>query len=280
MAWSLVFALAGLVVIAGALWMWGTGQQERTAEEAVQHGVAPVVEARVVSRFESPTREAALALVRQALQIRDPGQIPEFFRVGSASAEAVVGFLREWEKSAGPITGYVWLSSMDANGLLLDGVAVITKSAGEDHNRLAILTPDSKGKWQIDFDAFALTVKPAWHELMSLSGGGQALVRVVIAKDNYYNGAFYDETLWTCYRLGSTELTVALLGYCRKDSPQAAAMARMLAHEKSPGKGRSVNRATLQLRRIEGAADRQFEISRVLAEDWVMGDTPFDERHQ
>lgn len=281
MAWSLVLALAGLVTIGGALWMWGTDQQERAAEEAVLQGAAPVVETRVVSRFVSPTREAALALVKQALQIRDPGQIPECFRLGTATPEAVVGFLRDWEKTLGPITGYAWLSSMDANGLLLDGVAVNTKTAdGEEHNRLAILTPDAKGKWQLDFDAFAQTVKPAWSELTTLPEGGQAMVRVVIAKDNYYNGPFRDETLWTCYRLGSAELERDLLGYCRKDSPQAAAMVRMLAQEKSTSKRRTVYRATLQLRRSEGAAARQFEISRVLAEDWVMADTPFDQQHK
>lgn len=280
MVWSLVFSLVGLLAIGGALWLWGAGQKAREAAETAQQGPPPVVVKRVVSRFESPTREAALALVKQALQVRDPGQIPEFFRMGSASAEAVVRFLRDWETTAGPITGYVWLSSMDANGLLLDGVAVNTQTGSEARNRLAILTPDAQGKWQLDFDAFAMTVKPAWRELMTLPDSGQALVRIVFDKDNYYNGPFRDESLWSCYRLGSSELTEDLLAYCRKDSPQAAAMAQMLAHDKGPPRGRAVNRATLQLRRVAGAEARQFEIERVLAEDWVLADTPFDEQHK
>ena len=39
-----------------------------------------------------------------------------------------------------------------------------------------------------------------------------------------------------------------------------------------------VPRAILEIRRVEGAEPRQLEISRVLAEDWVMGDAPFDEQ--
>ena len=38
-----------------------------------------------------------------------------------------------------------------------------------------------------------------------------------------------------------------------------------------------VEPGALEIRRIEGAESRQFEITRVLAEDWVMSAKPFDE---
>jgi hypothetical protein len=274
MMWSVVFTLLVLVVIGGALWLWGTDEMERAAEVAEKEAETPVVEERVASRFESPTREAALDLVKRALQVREPGKVAEFFRVGSASPEAVVNFLRDMEQVDSKVTDYVWLSSMDANGLLLDGVAVNT---GNSCSRLAILTPDEKGRWRVDFDAFARTATPAWSELMA---SGQGTARVVFVKDNYFNGPFKDEALWTCYRLSCPEVEKDLLGYCRSDSPQAAAMRRMLAHEKAPTSGTSSNRATLEIRRVEGADSRQFEITRVLAEDWVTSATPFDEQHQ
>jgi hypothetical protein len=55
-------------------------------------------------------------------------------------------------------------------------------------------------------------------------------------------------------------------------SPQAAALKSIFAQEAK------LHRVALELRRVEGAGTRQFEISRVLAEDWVMGEVPFDER--
>jgi hypothetical protein len=36
-------------------------------------------------------------------------------------------------------------------------------------------------------------------------------------------------------------------------------------------------RVTLEIRRTAGAESRQFEITRVLAEEWVLAAAPFDE---
>ncbi len=279
MMWSGVFALLGMAVISGALWLWGSDEMDQSAATAEQQAAAPVVVERVVSRFESPSREAALELVKQALQIRDPDKVAAYFRLGSATGEQVVAFLHNMQIQDGPIKDYAWLSSMDANGLLIDGVTVKTNLEGAPHSRLALLTPDDKGKWLIDFEAFARRVKPAWSEIMA-QPDGHGQVRVVFTKDHYFNGPFKEESIWTCYRLGSPDLADNLLGYCRKDSPQAAAMARMLAHEKSITHNGALNRATLVIRRVAGADSRQFEIARVMAEDWVLSDTPFDESHQ
>ena len=274
--WSVIFTLVAFVVIGSVVWLWGRTQMRSAAATAAQQRSAPVVQKRVASRFESPSQDAAVNLVKRALQIREPGRVEKFFRAGSASPEAVVAFLRSRETVDGAITDSLCLSSMDANGLLLDGVALTSKVEGESRTRLVLLTPDDKGEWKIDFDAFARVVKPAWSEIMALSGG-QGLVRVVFARDNYFNGPFRDEARWTCYRMGSPDLTDYLSGYCVKDSPQALAMQRMLAADKIPSRGGTLHRATLEIRRIEGAESRQFEITRVLAEDWVMSGTPFDE---
>ena len=44
--------------------------------------------------------------------------------------------------------------------------------------------------------------------------------------------------------------------------------------------GKTDMHAYLQIERKDGALPNQFEIVRVLARDWVMGDTPFDERFE
>jgi hypothetical protein len=73
----------------------------------------------------------------------------------------------------------------------------------------------------------------------------------------------------------SPDTTEIMLGYCRKDSPQARAM-ELIVSSADGDERRRLNRATLELRRPEGAENRQFEITRVLAEDWVLGAKPFD----
>ena len=97
------------------------------------------------------------------------------------------------------------------------------------------------------------------------------MVRVILGEDSYFNGPFQDDRQWVCYGMGSPDTETVLLGYCRVGSPQARAMIWMSS------KGAAVVRATLEIRRVEGASPRQFEIVRVLAEDWVMGKTPFED---
>ena len=197
---------------------------------------------------------------------------------GSAEPAAVIAFLTDMTARDGEVTGYQWLSSMDANGLLLDGVLVSMSKDGVPRNRLALLTPDEHGVWKIDFDAFARTVKPSWDELLG-EDGGKGLVRVMIAKDSYYNGPFKDDGEWVSYGMASPDTEVILMGYCRKDSPQERAMERILTNreaEAGTDARLKLNRVTLRVRRPEAAEMRQFEITRVLAEDWVLGDMPFD----
>jgi hypothetical protein len=269
--WSVVIMVAALGAIGGAVYFWLVPKMQHSAAALTD---SKTIE-RVVSRFESPSEEAAVALVKGALTIADPAMVEEFFHLGSASAAEVVAFLGNMPAADGPVTRLSWLSSMDVNGLLIDGVVIHTQGELHSRNRLALLTPDEKGTWKIDFDAFARTVKPSWREIVA-STSTQGLVRVMVAPDSYYNGPFRDESEWTCYGLASPDESTILLGYCRKKSPQAAAMARIIADGESLEKNRAVNRATLEIRRVEGAESRQFEITRVLAEDWVLSAKAFD----
>lgn len=273
LSWTAVLVAMVLGVLTVFFWSWlrtRMGRQALTAEELA----AANMKSRNVSAFDSPTEEAALDLVKQALALRDPAMVERYFRPGAASPGDVIAFLTGMEAQDGVVTGSQWLSSMDANGLLMDGVLVSTSKDGVPRNRLALLTPDEAGVWKIDFDAFARTVKPSWEGLLA-AGGGQGLARVIVARDSYYNGPFKDEAAWVSYGMVSPDTTEIMLGYCRKDSPQARAMERILSSEESAER-RKLNRVTLELRRPEGAANRQFEITRVLAEDWILGAQPFD----
>jgi hypothetical protein len=57
---------------------------------------------------------------------------------------------------------------------------------------------------------------------------------------------------------------VLLHGYCKVGTPEADEMMRLFPE------GEVTSRATLELRRDKDAGTRQFEISRVLAKDWIL----------
>jgi hypothetical protein len=272
---TILLVAAALIAIGVFVGVWLLKQPNRKAV-AAGDGHAREERVRNLSRFPSPAEQAALDIVRRALALRDPADVAVFFHQGSSAAEDVIAFLENMESMDGAITGYNWLSSMDANGILIDGVLVRTMSGGSQRERLALLTPDAQGAWKIDFDAFARTVKPSWGELLGMKAD-QALVRVIVTGDSYYNGRFRSESEWECYGLASPDTEHILTGYCRVNTPQARAMQKILARagETADGRG-SLRRATLAIRRPVGAEDRQFEITRVLAEDWILTDKPFD----
>ncbi len=266
---TLVLAGLAVVVVGGIFWMWLRPKMISGENEVREKQAQVELPVRVASKFPSPSEEAALALVKHALAIREPAEVAGFFRPGAASPEEIVAYLGKLESVDGGISGYDWLSSMDVNRLSVDGVLVKFKGGDTPRTRLALLTPDAGGQWKIDFDAFARTVKPAWSEILE-KRADPALVRVYAAVDSYYNGPFQDDKEWICYGMASPDIDGILTGYCKAGSPQAAAMKWIFSKETK------LNRVTLELRRVEGAGTRQFEISRVLAEDWVMGDVAFD----
>jgi len=217
-----------------------------------------------------------MAIVRKALMVRDPAEVENYFRTGRGGREEVVGFLIQSEDRDGVVDGFDWLSSLDANNLLLEGVLVRTRNGDKTMNRIALLTPDDTGRWKVDFDAFARTCDPPWSKVHAPETQ-KATVRVFVKKDLYFNGPFNSDEDWDCYALVSPDHEQTLLGYCRRDSAQAEAMEETMERLKELGDDATMARAVLEIRRVEGTDNRQFEISRVLAQDWVLGAVPFDE---
>jgi hypothetical protein len=231
-----------------------------------------------VSKFASPTEDEARDLVRRALALREPEKVGEVFRAGDASPAEVVGFLAGLAALDGRFERMDWLSSMDMEGQLLEGVLVVFAGKDGPRERLAFLLPDDNGVWKVDFEAFARSSRPPWKELLK-GDAKSARVRVFAAKDVYFNGPFRDESLWVCYAMTSPESrdllpeeSELLRGYCRVGSPQAKAMELVFASDVR------LSRATLEIQKTEGAEFRQFEITRVLSGDWVLPPKPLDEK--
>jgi len=221
-------------------------------------------------QFVSPSESEALALVKAALAAREPSQLVSHFDLGNQTAETAVTFLTDLEKNDGRFVRMDWLSNMNANGLNLEGVLVRFLDDEKERSRIAFLKPGEEGGWKVDFESLARIVTPGWEELMA-GKGDHAMVRVFLAEDSYYNGPFSDEKQWKCYGIGSPDTPEVFQGYCKLGTPQATAVEALLA------KGQKINRAILEIRRVKDGLASQFEIIRVLAEDWVMGEKAFDQ---
>jgi hypothetical protein len=209
--------------------------------------------------------------------VKRPGDVLDVYHPGEARPEEIVAFAQKLQSDGGRIDRYEWLSSMDVHGLLMEGVVVYSQRKGVQSEWLAFLTPDERGFWKVDFDALARSSRPSWTEILE-GKSERSLVRVFVGKDSYYNGPFQDETVWSCYAMFSPEMREILpddhdllRGYCKIGTAQEKAMSRIFAG------GEQARRVILEIRKVEGADKRQFEITRVLGEDWVMPPKPFDE---
>ena len=274
--WSIVFGVLALGILGLAVFFWLRSVSQRGQDTTEKDRIAEESRSRTTSAFKSPSQPEALALVKKALAVSNPDDVAAVIRLGSRlgsmTPEEVVDKLRAIGKEDGEIVRTVWLSSIDKNGLSLEGVEVIYARTDKKVKRLAVLTPDASGVWKLDFPAFVRQVEPSWEKLLAGGVGTTAVVRVSVARDRYFNGPFLDEEMWAAYGMVSPDMDELLVGYCRRNSDQYRAMELMWSNDET-----LVIRATLEIRRVEGGDRRQFEITRVMAEDWVMGDRPFDE---
>jgi len=262
--WSSVLGFSALCVIAAAFFLWLRPMLRHQAGNSALASDRPDQSVRVASEFPSPSSEETIILVTQALANRDPDRVADFFRMGSSNVAEILAYCADVGNRDGKFTGYEWLSSLDTDELLVEGVLVNYEDKDMvPRQRLALLTPDEAGKWKLDFDSFSRKTQPSWDKLLE-HGAGQAVVRVIVAPDVYYNGPFSDESRWTSYLLRSPDTEVLLRGYCRKDSPEADVMKRIFED------GAQIARVILEIRRVKDGGKLQFEITRVLARDWIL----------
>jgi hypothetical protein len=270
LTWSILLSGLVVLILGISVWLWIVPNMRAKPKMAV---LRPD---QLEEKFIKPTipslpEEDAIALVKRALAVREPAKVADYFRPGNSSPEQIVDFLKSLDEIDGMLSRVEMLGSIDGNAMVVDGVVVTFKGNGSTRNRVAMLTPDEKGNWKVDYDAFARTAVPPWNEFLAKSAKS-AQVRIYAAVDSYYNGVFGDEAVWACYGIASPDTEQILLAYCKKGSPQAAAMAAI--SRKNP----NLNRATLEIRWVDGAGPRQVEISKVIAEDWVVGAEPFEDR--
>lgn len=222
--------------------------------------------AKKVRAFPSPSGEEIVSLVRQVLAMRNAGEFRDLVRLKGISESEAVEFLRRLPQEAGKVTGVTWQNAENVNGLQMEG-ALIDFEKGT--KTMAYLTPDGAGTWQVDLASLAVHCSVEWEEFYSGSDRAAEL-RVAVRRDTYYNGPYADESAWTAYSMACPGSDRVLMGYCKKGSPADKALEQIL-------KNRGSFPVVLRASKTTGAASRQVEILSVLAEGWVLTDTPYDE---
>ncbi len=280
--WSLV-VLAGATTVLVAVFMFWLVPQMKEKDASWRRIAAAERKVRVEARFTAPSAEETMAMVQQVLDAPDEAALAGLARFGEIPAAEALAFIRGMEERDGAVADKIWLGSVDHNGLQLEGVELLfTPMEDKAVHRLALFTPDENGKWWMDFDAFARPMAASWEELTATADPAAETspagrIRVMFARDNYYNSAFADDTEWIAYALMAPDhYEQRMLGYCKRSSPQHAAMEQILS--KWPAD--IIPRVTVYVTRVEGAENRQFEIKTVVAEDWVIGPRLFEEMLQ
>lgn len=269
--WSVSLGVVAVAALVVAFAVWVRPILNRAKDTTERQRLATDARVRKVSRFASPTEDEAVMAVRRALDSATVEDVARTMRLGRHRPEDVLKSMAELKRNDGRILEEIWLGSVDKNGLSLEGVELSYDEFDPAVNRLALLTPDNKGVWKMDYEAFARVVEPSWPEILDRKDG-EGIVRVWVVRERYYNGPFMNDKEWVAYTMASQDMDEVLVGYCRRWSAQHRALELMWEDVEG-----STVRATLEIERVEGAERRQFQINRVLAEDWVMGDRPFDE---
>lgn len=269
--WSVAAGMLTLIAVIFIFSHWLKKQRNASASA----GGPDSRQERLINSANSPSGEEAVEMVKAAMALSKPEEVSGYFHLGDSTPEEVIAFLRKHDYKH-PDTGFYWVGSLNANRLPMEGVSIELAKDGKHSIHMALLHPDRSQIWKIDYPALARICTPSWQEIES-SQPGSARVRAIATIDNYFNGPFNDRD-WYCFRLNSPDLERWHYAYCRMDSVQAKAMRWILTRDirSAVEASEGARRVVLDLRRMEGAQDNQFEIERVVAEDWVIQDELFD----
>ena len=269
--WSISLGGIALAVIVSVFLFWLKENKHSTSNGRKLE----IIENTPFKRITNPTAEEAVNIVKAAIEVTDPKLVGDYFRLGSSSPQEVIAYLDATNHNADEPADVTWLGNIEIGNLQLVKVGVALLQDGKISSSLAFLIPDEQENWKVDFASYARLTTPSWQEILGekqVSG----TVRVMIQPNYYYNGPFSDDQ-WICVRMASPDLEQWLFGYCHSNSAQAKALQKILRTNRAADMTQSGMRVTLEIKRPDRADKNQFEITRVLADDWVLQELPFDE---
>ncbi len=274
--------IAGIAMLAlGAagigLFAWSVrAKGQPAAETGAEPGISPARPALLAAPV--PEEAELLKLAEDFLAARSGEDLEPLVRPTDRDAAAMAGELAAILKAEGKIISVRYMGPLDSQTVQVEAVVVTFQGK---RNRLALLVPDDEDRWRVDFDAFARRVSPPLPELLS----GKEItgtVRVFGSPDSYYNGPYKDDKRWACFGMASPDHETLLFGYIPRDSVQYQALMNSLTEPGIENPGRTSKpyskRLTLEVRHDPAAEPRQFEITRVLSDEWATGKVPLDEK--
>lgn len=212
----------------------------------------------------------ATRIVNQALANRDTNQIRDFFILeGYDTPEQAMKELIRINDTEGNISRIEWTRLKYANEGNVPQVMIYATKEGKRHLRTAQFVKSADGRWRIDFDAYLRKCIPPLSEVVAAESG-TFQVRVFVDQDHYYYGIYSDETKWKVYALTSPDITEILYAYAKRGSRQDYALRRIIDTDEK------LHRATLGIVKQPVSGLRQFEILRVIAKNWIIGEEDFE----
>jgi hypothetical protein len=268
--------LCGIVVAGLAAWAFMSAKRNQSGDRATGTPVA-VGEDPETSGLPGPEPEELENIVRSFLAARTPEALAPVIRPSEQDTGAILSKLAGLEEKDGAIESVRYLGGMNSRCLPLEGVVVTFEG---DRNRLALLAPDEAGRWRVDFDGFDRYLSVGLDEILS-GKAVDARVCVYVSTDTYYNGRFKDDRKWACYGIASPDNDQLMFGYVPRNSAQHEALESVIAPRSEVRAGNttrsSLKRMLLEIRHHPDGEKRQFEILRVLSDEWAMGPVALDE---
>lgn len=268
--WTLVLSFV-LILAMSAFFVRHFREKVAKAREADGPSIlATAFQERKTLELPHLDRQEALAFVKAAFAGISVEAVDDYFVLSPADNPGnAIDALQHIRETEGTITEYEWLGQRFSNGSTI--AEVITRMSGTDGNksRVAQLVFGADRKWRVDLDSYLRKCVPEWTEILS-GESDKCLVRVFVGRDTYYNGAYSDEEKWQSFTLASADDENFIYAYVKKGSAQERALRKIFES------GADVNSATLMIAPVADARNRQFEITSVLAEGWVVGESRFD----
>lgn len=212
-----------------------------------------------------PSNAECIQLYHAAMQAETPELLAQRVRLKHLNAEDAFQRLSQTKMQDGKIMSVDWAGSIETNGLSMETVFVTFES---NKMRFAYLVCNDKDEWVLDLESYIRHTTKPWNVIAG-SNSCDATIRATINFNSYYNGVFKDEQRWVCFSLASDDHQGSLWGYAKLKSSQHKALDEILRNS-NPA------RAIIEVSRDAGMDLGQYEIKRVIAQDWVESSEVFD----
>lgn len=205
---------------------------------------------------------AAEKLVSDALA-SDSDNITRRFKLETGTTPAAAyEILKEIQTREGHLTELQWLGIRYIGDRLIEEVTTMYSSGKSRSVRLAQITRQPDGSHKVDFASYVRKTSHPWNDIVD-GNVESCIVRVMISKSAYHNGVFRDDKKWSAYTISSPDVDTTLHAYAEIGSKEEIRIRDILATEpQSP-------RVTLQIQRNETLLPNQFQVSQVIARDWI-----------